>query len=77
MDTNGWDWQLPPEVDRAWRTISWWHANRPQYRQVLVLIQGGPCMAFTPADRTWVPEHVKDARTVLGFPRTPRTGEGP
>jgi len=75
---TGWNWEVPREIGEAWRVIAWWHANRPRFRQVLVMnAEGGPVMALAPVDRSWAPEHVKEARALLGFPRTPRTGEGP
>ena len=74
-------WQgWTPELDDAWRTVAWWHRNRPETEIGYAIVDGpvGPALIQLGRPSRFVPEHVKEARRLLGFPRIHRDqGERP
>jgi hypothetical protein len=76
MTWPGWT----PELDEAWRTVAWWHRTRPPIEIDYTAAHGPIGWGLVTIGRPsrFVPEHVKEARRLLGFPRINRTeGERP
>lgn len=69
-----------PEADAAWKVIGWWHRTRPtlevDFMPAMSPIGWGAVTVSRPS--RFVPEHVKEARQLVGLPRINRTeGERP
>lgn len=69
-------WTPPdtPEAE-AWAAITWWHRNRPTGQIGYMTVPGplGPALITLKNGTVYPPEHVQDARALLGLPRINRT----
>lgn len=71
---------MTPDAARAWDVIAWWHRVRPERQIDFFAVSGplGPAAVTATKRSTFVPEHVKEARRLLGFPPVHRAqGERP